>query len=170
MIRFLIAYLAIFMTQLIARQKIKTLVEAGIDSVREIYDRTGIPKSTVFRIKKLIQEGKSIEHKKVTGRPKLITKSHKISLIRTVKYNPRMPIRKIRANLASKYHVTPSTSTVYRTIQSSGFSYKISVTGPFITEATAKKRIEWCKKYKKFDWNKVFFTDECSVWLHRNSV
>ena len=52
MIRFLIAYLAIFMTQLIARQKIKTLVEAGIDSVREICDRTGIPKKYSFSNKK----------------------------------------------------------------------------------------------------------------------
>ena len=158
------------MTQLEAREQIKTLFEAGIDSVKEICDRTGIAKRTVYRVKRLIREGKSVEHKKVPGRPKVMKIPLKLSLIKTLKHSPKMSVRDVHKNLRIKYPDTLSTSTVFRAIHSSGFRYRKSIKGPFITDKTSKNRVEWCKNNKRQDWNKIFFSDECSVWLERDSV
>ena len=80
----------------------------------------------------------------------------KLSLIKTLKHFPKMSVRDVHKNLRIKYQDTPSTSTVFRAIHSSG--------------KTAKNRVQWCKNNKKQDWDKIFFSDECSVWLERDSV
>ena len=61
-------------------------------------------------------------------------------------------------------------STIYRSTRALGFNRKTPVLGPFITQETAIKRVEWCKKHKEWVWENVIFTDECSIWLNRGSV
>ena len=92
--------------------------------MEEIFRRTGCPKRTIFRIKKLVMSGKSIKHKKGAGPPTVTSISHKQSLIRTLETFPKMSIRKFRSNLAYKYQEVPSNSTVFRFIQKAGFSCK----------------------------------------------
>ena len=65
---------------------------------------------------------------------------------------------------------TQSKSTVYRATCACGFDFRSPVIGPFITDETAKKRVEWCKIHKKREWENVFFTDECAIWLNRGTV
>ena len=81
-----------------------------------------------------------------------------------------MSTRSLYANLSSKFTDTPSKSTVYRATRACGFDFRSPVIGPFITDETAKKRVEWCKIHKKREWENVFFTDECSIWLNRGTV
>ena len=81
-----------------------------------------------------------------------------------------MSVRDLHRNLATKYQDTPSTSTVYRSIHSSGLRYTKAIKGPFITDTTVKKRVLLCKKNKRQDWNNNFFRDECSVWLQGDNV
>ena len=47
-----------------------------------------------------------------------------------------------------------------------GYSKKTAVRGPNITEAHEKARLAWAYKYRNIHWRRVFFTDECSIWLH----
>ena len=68
------------MTQLEQKKKVKTLIDAGIASPPEISRRTRISIRTVFRIKSMVREGKSLQHKSVSGRPKVITYSQKQSI------------------------------------------------------------------------------------------
>ena len=147
------------MTQLVQRKKVKTLIDAGITSPTEISRRTRIPIRTVFRIKSMVCEGKSIQHKSVSGRPKIITYSQKQSIIRTLNCYPKMSTRSLHANLSSKFTDTPSKSPVYRATRACGFDFRSPVIGPFITDETAKKRVEWCKIHKKREWKNVFFAD-----------
>ena len=116
----------------------------------------------------LVMSGKSIKHKKGAGPPTVT--SHKQSLIRTLKTFPKMSIRKLRSNLAYKYQDAPSNSTVFRFILKAGFSFEKPVTGLFITNVIAKRRVAWCKEQKLKDWEFVFFTDEYSVWLNRHRL
>ncbi|KAI6648223.1 hypothetical protein LOD99_12032 [Oopsacas minuta] len=158
------------MSQLEQRKKIKIFIDAGITSAKEISAKTGIPLRTIFRIKSILREGKSITHKSVSGRPKAITYSHKQSIIRTLNSHSKISIRSVHANLSSKYTDAPSTSTVYRATRACGFNFKQPVMGPFITPLIAKNRVEWCKDHVNYCWENVFFTDECSIWLNRGSV
>ena len=96
------------MTQLEQRKKVKTLIDAGITFPTEISRRTRIPIRTVFRIKYMVREGKSLQHKSVSGRPKVITYSQKQSIIRTLNCYPKMSTRSLHANLSSKFTDTPS--------------------------------------------------------------
>ena len=117
----------------------------------------------------MVREGKSLQHKNVSGRPRVITYSQKQSIIRTLNCYPKMSTRSLHANLSSKLTDTPSKSTVYRATRACGFDFRSPVIGPFITDETAKKRVEWCKIHKKREWANVFFTDECSIWLNRGT-
>ncbi|KAI6646237.1 hypothetical protein LOD99_9379 [Oopsacas minuta] len=51
------------MSQLEQRKKIKIFIDAGITSAKEISAKTGIPLRTIFCIKSILREGKSITYK-----------------------------------------------------------------------------------------------------------
>ncbi|KAI6647176.1 Transposable element Tc1 transposase [Oopsacas minuta] len=138
------------MSQLEQRKKIKIFIDAGITSAKEISAKTGISLRTIFRIKSILREGKSITHKSVSGRPKAITYSHKKSIIRSLNSHSKISIRSVHANLSSKYTDAPSTSTVYRSTRACGFNFKQPVMGPFITPLIAKNRVEWCKDHVNY--------------------
>ena len=162
--------LSLRMTRLVQRKKVKTLIDAGITSSTEISRRTRIPIRTVFRIKSMVREGKSLQHKTVSGRPKVITYSQKQSIIRTLNCYPKMSTCFLHANLSSSSSQAPHPSRLTIKRLACGFDFRSPIIGPFITDETAKNRVEWCKIHKKREWENIFFTDECSIWLNRGTV
>jgi hypothetical protein len=45
------------------------------------------------------------------------------------------------------------------------YSYKCPIKKPLLSNKQIKMRLEWCDKYKNFNWDTVKFTDEASFWM-----
>ena len=41
---------------------------------------------------------------------------------------------------------------------------------PALSPLHIAKRMEWCRKIRGQDWAKVFFTDECSIWMNTGKI
>ena len=95
-----------------------------------------------------------------------IARNDKISLSLVVKNNPRVSLRSMANNLNSSRGLNVSHETVRRTLIKMGYSKKAPVRGPNITPTHEKTRVAWAKKHRLIHWQKVFFTDECSIWLN----
>ncbi|CAI2167090.1 7182_t:CDS:2 [Funneliformis geosporum] len=59
-----------------------------------------------------------------------------------------------------EHDVRISVETVRRHLRESGGKFTNEISKPLLTEAYQKKRLQWAKKHKNFDWNQVVFTDE----------
>ena len=58
-----------------------------------------------------------------------------------------------------------SASTVRRILTESGYRRQVACRWPFLTGLQKKKRREWARLVKGFDWSLVIFSDECYVYL-----
>lgn len=45
------------------------------------------------------------------------------------------------------------------------YGYKNPIQKPLVSYDQRTKRLEWCDKYKIFNWDTVKFTDESSIWM-----
>ena len=111
-----------------------------------------------------------MEHRKGAGQKCKIARNDKISLSLVVKNNPRVSLRSMANNLNSSRGMNVSHQTVRRTLIKMGYSKEAPVRGPNITPTHEKTRVAWAKKHRLIHWQKVSFTDECSIWLHGGNL
>ncbi|KAI6648132.1 hypothetical protein LOD99_11941 [Oopsacas minuta] len=153
-------------TQQQRRNQIETLYNAGITKGVDIWQRTSIPKQTVYCVLNQIKDKKSLQHKRGAGRPSKIKANDKRRIAALYQSNPRTSLRSILPRLSSPVSI----STLYAQVKRQNFVSKRAVRVPALTDLHISKRIAWCKEMKCFDWSKTFFTDECSVWLDSGRV
>lgn len=70
----------------------------------------------------------------------------------------------IKKNLEDK-NITISKNTVINVLHELNFIYKFPISKPLLTQKQISVRIEWCNKYKDYNWDNVIFTDEASIWI-----
>ena len=83
-----------------------------------------------------------------------------------VQHNPRITLNECRAKLSTQV----AKSTLCEEMKRRGLQYRPVVKVPALSPLHIAKRIEWCKKMKAQDWYKVFFTDECSIWMNSGRI
>jgi len=72
------------------------------------------------------------------------------------------------AELAHKSGTSVSPNTVWRFIKKKGYRSVKHTVKPALTKEMKQKRLDFCLKYRNFDWRDVIWTDETSVVLgHR---
>jgi hypothetical protein len=74
------------------------------------------------------------------------------------------------ARIAAEVSSTPgwqpvSPSTVYRALTQEGYGVFKKTIKPGLTKEQMDARLEWCYKYRHYDWRHVIFSDETSVQL-----
>ena len=95
------------MTEQVNRDKVSILYQSGITNAMEVSCRTGIPKSTVYRTISKLNTKMSIMRERGSGKGRVINKNDTISLVKLVRNNRHMSIRK----LTSKFNTTRSIHT-----------------------------------------------------------
>lgn len=60
-----------------------------------------------------------------------------------------------------------SARTIRRRLQEAKGKYSRPILKPLLTEKHRHQRLNWAKKHKNFDWNKVIFTDESTFYLNQ---
>ena len=148
------------------RIKIKGLFEAGITKATEISRRLAIPEQTVYRVLKSISDKKSLTHKKGAGRPPKLHKADRNWIMALVQHNPRITLNECRAKLSAPV----AKSTLSEEIKRRSLQYRQAVRILALSPLHITKRMEWCRKIRGQDWSKVFFTDECSIWMNTGKI
>jgi len=107
----------------------------------------------------------------LVGRPKKITDSTKKQIRSLISANEHISSRGISAALATgsprREAIKVSAETIRRNLVEMNYKHSTPLRVPKLTEKQKLRRVEWCKKHRKFDWNKVFFSDETSIELDR---
>ena len=133
--------------------------------MKDIASMCGVTLKTAYDVKQRISAGESIEHRGGAGPKRCLNRGDRISLSLNIKNNPRISLRTMQSSLKVSRGVDVSYSTVRRCIKEMSYSKKTAIKGPNITPSHEALRVLWAKKHKFINWNKIFFTDECSIWL-----
>ena len=89
------------------------------------------------------------------------------SIIRQSKINPEMTARNLRNNSgpSTKYL---SLRTIQRYLKENGQLAYRPHQSPKLSKKQMLVRLNWCKKYKDFNWNRVIFSDESTIELNKS--
>ena len=102
-----------------------------------------------------------------TGRPTILQETAQKAILKLLKKNSTTRQYSC-AELQSKARVNAYPTTVWRFIKRSGYRSIKHTVKPALTKEMRQKRLEFCLKYRDFDWRNVIWTDETSVILgHR---
>lgn len=139
--------------------EIKTLLETGLFSNRQIAKQCGVGPASVDRIKKNLEN----------STPLLDGRTSRTNIARCTSERADRKIRQIcdanrKASLGTLGHlireagVSVSERTVRRRLAENGMKARRPARKPRLTPAMVKARISWAKEYANFtidDWNKV---------------
>jgi transposase len=104
-------------------------------------------------------EGESLPR---TGRPQEWNTYHVRRLVRRVRQFPKLTYAQLRQELGWEF----SDSTLKRMLEPSGIRNWRAKRRPHLSEAHAKKRLEWCKARRHWtleQWRTYMWSDECSA-------
>jgi hypothetical protein len=158
-----------------ARIQALTLLENGV-IVDKITSKTGIAGSSIYRIRTKacsrgwaphkILETWHIDDAPRPRRPPISTALVKF-IVATVTKNSitrGWSCERIAAEISNTPGWQPvSVSTVYRALKQEGYGVFKKTVKPGLTSDQMKARLEWCYKYRKYDWKHMIFFDETSV-------
>jgi transposase len=123
-------------------------------------------KSAVGNIIKKWNETRDLNDLPKSGRKRITTLKQDKKISELAKKNSDITAAKIKQKI-EKYDVNISVNTIRRRLNESGAKYANQLSKPLLTEKHMKKRLQWAKKNKDFDWDKVIFTDESTFRLNQ---
>ena len=136
-------------------------------NANDLVKLTGCSRRTAYRILKLKKDGKSLENRPRSGRPRKLN-SHDLKIIKgIIAQKPMITCRRLASELKSRSNVSVSPSSVHRSLVRCGFSKVKPTVVPLMTESTRMNRLKWCHEHLNDDWESVFFSDESSFHQFR---
>jgi len=110
----------------------------------------------------------SVENKKRTGRKRKTTEKEDLKMIEIVNSNDKYKVSDVIEKMKDdSFTKNISESTVCRRLNGSGYVYGNYAKKPILTEKHKKERLAWAKEHIDYDWSKVIFSDEMSIWKDR---
>lgn len=82
-----------------------------------------------------------------------------------VKINKLITADDIKIKLELDIKINVSKNTIINILHEMNFLYKQPITKPALTKKQIESRLDWCNKYKDYNWDNVTFTDEASIWI-----
>jgi hypothetical protein len=160
-----------------ARIQALTLWENGI-APEKVKAKTGVALSTIYKIRvkacsrgwapHKVLETWHVDDAPHKGRPPISTALVKFIVATTTKNSTTRgwSCARIAAEISNTPGWQPvSPSTVYRALKQEGYGVFKKTVKPGLTNDQMKARLEWCYKYRHYDWKHVIFSDETSVQL-----
>jgi transposase len=142
------------------REKVIFSLKMGI-SHKEISKKLKVHIKSIPRMLRNYRRRRSTARKIGSGRPKKLNSKQKQSVQTFLKKNPTSTAESLLSSLS----LPCSPNTVRNYLKSTGFSYKMPRLIPDLTTEHKIQRLNWAKTHKNYDFDRVIFTDECSVWL-----
>ena len=132
------------------------------EDIDEIARRVGYHPKSCLRIIKRFSGKKSYKRAKGAGRPQVLGSTDKISIINCLRAKPWLSASKIKERLLLK--AQPRTIRLY--LESLNYSYRKPYRKPKLSNQDKVNRVDWALKYNNFDFSRIVFADECSIWMN----
>jgi transposase len=143
-------------------------------SYAKIAASLAVSKSTVSKYLKMWRDRTPVSEVKPTGRPRKADDAVKRQIRSIISKNPHIASKGMAAKLNQSSNTVESAPisdrTVRRTLKEMSYSNSLPMVVPYITDVQKNKRVDWCRKNAKINWNHVVFSDETSVELDRCKV
>lgn len=156
------------------RRVIKTLIDCGIDTVVELVQRTGLPKTTVRRVRNRILAGQPIARKVGSGGMRHLSpvaiNVARDEVVNAWRHNRPITPAKVRRQVVEQTGEEVSVRTMRRTLKREEFICKKPRPGPLLNEHHRATRQTWCIVNEGDDFTRTAFIDEARFQLHRNTV
>jgi len=124
-------------------------------------------KSTVIRWVQRWQLTKDLSDQPKSGRNRSTTPKQDEKIIELATKQTNATAADIQHGM-EKRNVNVSLKTIQRRLHEGEGKYMAKLSKPLLTDLHKEKRLEWAKKYKNFDWNKVIFSDESTFRLNQS--
>ena len=159
------------MSQASRRQLICTLYNNGITDTDQLIACSGCSRATVFRTVARIRNNQTMVHGPVSGRPKVIDETDRRRIAQWLRFNKHLSASEIATRLRA-YGTYASERVVRDELKSMGYVCSRPPRGPMIKAEHKANRVQWClqQEQDQMNWNKVVFSDECQICLHRNTL
>jgi transposase len=127
----------------------------------------GCSKPTVIEWVRKYHEDKDLNTREKSGRRRSTTMDQDKKIVKIAKTEHNATSIEIKEQLEKK-GISISSRTVRRRLVEFGGKYTSEILKPLLSEKHRAKRLQWAKKYHKFDWNRVIFTDESTFQLYQS--
>jgi len=133
-------------------------------SFGKIAKRVRCSKSTAAYWVERYRENRDLSTTERSGRPRVTTAKQDERIVTLAEKENNIMATEIKKNMEER-GVEISISTVRRRLREAGGKFTNEISKPLLTEEHRKKRLQWAKKHKNFDWSQVIFTDESTFQL-----
>ena len=145
------------------RTKIVELKTVALWSYRQIHaEYPSIPLSTIkYTVSKAREREKNTSLPR-SGRPKVLDEADKEVILQKIREEPRVKYDDLLAAVSNKC----KKDSIARLLTVEGLKKWRVMKRPYLREDHAAKRLSWAFKYQgytKEDWDRVFWSDECSI-------
>lgn len=148
----------------------------GLVDVDELARLCKLARSTIFRLRPILEDGQLLVRKKYF-RPSKISSALLDVIEIWLEEDEFLTCLKITIKLLEEHELTVSSRTVARRLLDHGIRYRHSLLKPLLTTFHKAARVDWCKRHLgKVDdhpstpFELVVFTDECYFELERHKV
>lgn len=140
---------------------VKTLLESGKYSQREIATKIGVSQPTVARIAKTVKEGRTLELKRPSriGLNRATTPRDERQIRAVAEKTRKKPLRVVGKEVRS-LGINISDRTLRRRLLDLGFKCRRPAKKPLLTDRMKKLRLAWAKNHRfmtENDWAQVSF-------------
>ena len=133
----------------------------------EISKLLSVPYMTISNIVRKYTNPGSVENKKRSGRPKLVSDRDYRKLESLVKANRRDTLSNIISKFNENREIQVSKRTVQSHLSQHGFQKKVLKKKAVVKAENRRKRLSWCLENRRWvvngNWNKVIFSDESQI-------
>ncbi|CAF3816941.1 unnamed protein product [Rotaria sp. Silwood1] len=110
------------------------------------------------------KETKDLSDESKSGRPRLTTSSEDEMILNEIEENEDATSVSIARGLKRK-KVEISSRTVRRRLKVAGYRFSAPLSKPLLTTLHKQRRLQWARLMQHQDWNKIVFSDECTIRL-----
>ena len=125
-------------------------------TAEDIGNKVGLSKRQVKRIRKRYRNQGRLSMKKGSGRPHIMTKSHKLRLRNAINRSPCTPL----ATIVDSLDLPCSVVTAPNYLKSVGYSYKKTRPKPYLSYKNVQDRVAFAENYAEYDFSDAVFVDE----------
>jgi transposase len=146
--------------QELTREKVLTAKKLGVSN-KVIAKKLKVHIKSIPRMVRTAKLRRTTARKTGSGRPKKLTAERQRQIRDQLRRSPTSTATSLTESLS----LPCSPVTVRNFLKKAGFTHKFPRLIPYLTSDHKKRRLEWAKAHKNYDFHRVVFSDECSVWL-----
>jgi hypothetical protein len=131
---------------------------------------TKIPQSTIYTTINCIKLKGSVKRRPGSGTSQKLTAIDKKQISNSANSRPKYSCVRIDEMIRMRGSPLVCSGTIWRHLKKSGFMKLLPEPIPILTHRHQENRLKCCRKYRKFNWNNITFTDESYFQMFRQKI